>query len=208
MKPTNPMIITISRQLGCGGAYIGQKLAKKLKFRYADREIIRAVAEKLSVKEEDIEKRDERRQSIWESMMNSTGFAPEFYVPLNIRYAPSDAELYETETKIIQEIAAEGNAVIIGRGGFHILRNRHSTVRILLHADIDFRIKRVAEIYKVSAKEAAGLILQSDKERAKYINALTGLSWLDATQFDLAIDTGRIGIDKAVDVIAGFAKNA
>jgi cytidylate kinase len=208
MKPTNPMIITISRQLGCGGAYIGQKLAKKLKFRYADREIIRSVAEKLSVREEDIEMRDEKRQSIWESMMNSTGFAPEFYVPLNVRYAPSDAELYETETKIIEEIAAEGGAVIIGRGGFYILRNRPSTIRILLHADIDFRIKRVAELYKVSAKKAAEMVQQSDKDRAKYINALTGTSWMDATLFDLAIDTGRIGIEKAVDVISAFVKNS
>ncbi len=208
MKATNPMIITISRQLGCGGAYIAQKLAKKLKFRYADREIIRAVAEKLSVKEEDIEKRDEKRQTIWESMMNSTGFAPEFYVPLNIKYAPSDAELYEAETKIIEEIAAEGNAVIIGRGGFHILRNRHSTIRILLHADVDFRIKRVAELYKVSAKEAAEIVEKNDKDRAKYINALTGAKWMDATLFDLAIDTGRIGIEKAIDLIATFVKNS
>jgi len=156
------------------------------------------------VREEDIEKRDEKTQPFWETMLHSTGYAPEFYVPINIRYAPSDTELFEAETSVIKQIAESSAAVIIGRGGFYFLKKRENCVRVYLYADKAFRTGRVMELYSVKQMEAEDMIVQSDKERAKYIDALTGVAWNDATNFDLSLNTGKIGLDKCVEVIMAY----
>lgn len=204
MKPN--LIITISRQLGAGGAFIGQQIAKRLDLRYADREIIRKAAKQLSVREEDIEKRDEKTQPFWETLVHSAGFAHEFYVPINIQYAPTDAEMYAAETDIIGKIAEKGDAVIIGRCGFHILAPRPNTLRVFLFADAKIRAERVMELYKINRKDAELAVEDSDRERAKYITAFSGKDWNDATNFDLSLDTGKLGIDNSIEGILSFVK--
>ena len=206
MKATQPLIITISRQLGAGGAYIGQQLAKKLNIHYADHEIIRKAAEKLAVKEEDIERRDEKTQPFWETMLFSSGYAPEFYVPINIKYAPTDAEMYEVETNIIRKLAENLDAVIIGRGGFHVLKDRPNTLRVFLFASKKYRMDRVMNEHNLNEKEAQQAIEDSDRARAKYIDAFTGADWNDARNFDLSLNTEKLGLDKSVEAILAFAK--
>ncbi|MPL99447.1 Cytidylate kinase [bioreactor metagenome] len=204
MKPN--LVITISRQFGAGGAFIGQQIAKRLNIHYADREIIRKAAEKLSVREEDLEHRDEKTQPFWETMLMSTGYAPEFYIPINIKYAPTDAEMYAAETSIIRKIAEKGNAVIIGRGGFHILKDRPACLRVFLFAGMDSRIQRVMNDYKLSKKDAEDTIHEKDKDRARYIQAFTGTDWTDATNYDLTLDTGKLGVDKTVEAILAITR--
>jgi cytidylate kinase len=129
MKQTSPFVITISRQLGCGGAYIGQQLAKKMNIFYADREIICQAAKQLSVLEEDLEPCDEKTLSFWQSFIRSSAIAPEVYVPPQI-IVPTDRKLFKTESEIIARIAKERSAVIIGRCGFYILREHPNHVSI------------------------------------------------------------------------------
>ncbi len=202
MKPN--LIITISRQLGAGGAFIGQQVARRLDLHYADREIIRKAAKQLSVREEDIEIRDEKTLPFWETLVQSTGYAHEFYVPINIQYAPTDAEMYAAETNIIRKIAEKGSAVIIGRCGFHILAARPNTLRVFLHADAKFRAERVMELYKMNRKDAELAVEESDRERSKYITAFTGLEWKNTSNFDLTIDTGKLGLENSIEGILSF----
>ncbi|HPB02350.1 MAG: AAA family ATPase [Bacteroidales bacterium] len=201
MKASEKLIITISRQLGAGGAYIGQQIARKLKIHYADHEIIRKAAEKLSVKEEDIERRDEKTQPFWETMLFSSGYAPEFYVPINIKYAPTDAEMYNVEMSIMQKLAENIDAVIIGRGGFHIFKDRPNTLKVFLFAPKEYRIDRVMTEHNLNEAEAKKAIEDSDRERAKYIDAFTGLKWIESTNFDLTLNTSKLGLDKTAEAI-------
>ncbi|MDX9931814.1 MAG: cytidylate kinase-like family protein [Bacteroidales bacterium] len=201
MKASEKLIITISRQLGAGGAYIGQQIARKLKIHYADHEIIRKAAEKLSVKEEDIERRDEKTQPFWETMLFSSGYAPEFYVPINIKYAPTDAEMYNVEMGIMQKLAENIDAVIIGRGGFHIFKDRPNTLKVFLFAPKEYRIDRVMTEHNLNEAEAKKAIEDSDRERAKYIDAFTGLKWIESTNFDLTLNTSKLGLDKTAEAI-------
>ena len=142
MKKTSPFVITISRQLGSGGAYIGQQLAKNLNIFYADREIIGQAAKQLSVLNEDLESRDEKILSFWQSFIRSFAIAPDVYVPPQI-IAPTDRGLFKTESEIIARIAKERSAVIIGRCGSYILREHPNHVSIFLHGDITFRKGRI-----------------------------------------------------------------
>lgn len=201
LDPTVPSVITISRQLGSGGAYLGRQLAQRMHRFYADREILRAAAEKLAVVEKDVESREEKLLSFWESFLELTIFASDVYMPPNTM-APTDRELFETEAEIIRHLAGERSAVIVGRCGFHILREHPRHVRIFLHAEPGFRSNRIEKLFQVPADVAARMIAKSDKDRAFYCKTFTGKEWTDARNYDLCIDTGRLGIDASLPLIA------
>ena len=205
MKNTSPLAITISRQLGCGGAYVGQQLAKNLKIFYADREIISQAAKQLSVLKEELESRDEKVLSFWQAFIRSYAIAPDTYVPLQI-ITPSDRELFKTESEVIGRIAKERSAVIIGRCGSYILREHPNHVSIFLHGAIIFRKNRIQKLYAVSEEVAEKMIVQSDKERALYHRTVTGQEWADARRYDISIDTSKIDVEKSGELILKYVE--
>lgn len=203
MTVTSPLVITISRQLGSGGAYIGQLLAKKLNMYYADRDIICQAAKQLSTLEEVLAPREEKVHSFWQAFIESLAFvAPETYTPPII--APTDRQLFHAESEIIKTIAKEQSAVIIGRCATQILRNHPNHVSVFLHGDMIFRRRRIQELYNVTEEVAEKMIHKSDHERSQYIFAFTGSDWNDLTQYDLTLDTGRLEIDKCVDLVLKY----
>jgi CMP/dCMP kinase len=204
VKGNSQIVITISRQLGSGGAYIGQQLAKKLNILYLDREIIRLAAEKLSVLEDELEPRDERILSFWQSVSQFSGYGgSDVYVPPRI-FVPTDRELFEAEAEVIKHIAKDRSAVIIGRCGSHVLRACPNHTSVFLHSDIHFRMRRIEELYNVSQEEATKMIAKNDSERTRYHRRLTRKEWTDARQYDLSIDTSKIGVDNGVQLILQY----
>ncbi|HJX36083.1 MAG TPA: cytidylate kinase-like family protein [Dehalococcoidales bacterium] len=201
MTDAIPHVITISRQLGSGGAYLGQRLAFRLNALYLDHEIVRQAAEELNIPEENLAVRDEKVTSRWQAILQS------FVDTTSLSYDPppldtlNDKNLYKVESDIITRIANQRSAVIVGRGGHYVLRQHPGCLSVFLHADIDFRQKRVQELYNVSPKEALKLINSIDQDRGYYLKALTGQDWLDARQYHLSLDTGVLGLDKAEDII-------
>jgi len=206
MKNTLPFVITISRQLGAGGAYIGQQLAKNLNVFYADREIISQAAQQLSVLKKDLESRDEKILSFWQSFIRSYAITPDTYVPPRIM-PPSDRQLFKIESGIIARIAKEHSAVIIGRCGAYILREHPNHISIFLHGDIPFRKGRIQNLYNVSEEVAGEMIVQNDKERALYHHTFTGTEWTDARRYNVSIDTSKIGVDKSIEVILKYLES-
>ena len=200
MKNIKPFVITINRELGSGGAFIGQQLARKMDFFYADREIINKAAKQLSVLEQSLESRDEKTLTFWDSFLKIYSFAPDVYIPQKAMI-PTDRELYETEAEIIDHIANERSSIIIGRCGFHILREHPNHISIFLHADSSFRNERIQKQYKVTKEVAGKMLTQSDSDRASYCKYFTGKEWSDARNYDLSIDTSKMGIDETVELI-------
>ena len=204
MKLISPFVITINRQLGSGGSYVGQQLAKNLNIFYADREIINQAAKLLSVVVEDLETQEEKISSFWNSFIKSFSLGtPDTYIPPHV-FIPTDRELFETETEIIKHLAKDRSSVIIGRCGCHILREFPNRVSIYLHADKTFRKGRIQKLNNVSEKVAEKMISQNDKERSHYYQTFTGKEWEDARQYDISINTSKIGLDKSVELIMKY----
>ena len=205
MAPTSANSITISRQLGAGGAFIGQQLANELNIFFADREIIRDAAKQLSTVEENLESREEKMLSFWHSFFKGMPQNDVITVP---SIAPelefTDQELFDVEAKIIQRIVEKRPAVILGRCGFYVLREQPKHVSVFLHADKAFRIQQVQELYNLSAEAATKMIDKSDKERAVYCKNFTGMEWANAANYDLSIDTGKLPFRKAVELILNY----
>src|SRR5574344_834917 len=205
MEESTPFVVTISRQLGSGGSYIGQSIAKQWGMGYADREIIRQTTEKLSMHEHNVELRDESLLSFWNSFFHIESYSTEVHVPPEMNF-PFDNELFEAESEIIKHIANERPSVIIGRCGFHILRKHPNCINIFLYADTDFRIKRIRKTFNVTETEAEKMILRNDKDRAAYCKTFTEKKWSNTQNYDLSIDTSKIGVENTIDLILKYIK--
>ena len=182
-----PFVITISRQLGSGGAYIGQQLAQKLNVNFVDREIIIEAAQQLSIMEEEVDEQDEKIQSFWKSFLHFNPLpSNETLIPKMIM--PTAGELFKVESEIIEQIAKESSSVIIGRCGYYVLRNHPNCVKVFLYADADFRSQRIQNLYNMTEQKAKELIAKSDKERAHYISLFTENKWTDTRQFEKSME--------------------
>ncbi|MDR3653521.1 MAG: cytidylate kinase-like family protein [Paludibacter sp.] len=207
MEQTKSFVITISRQLGCGGAYIGQQLAKNLNIFFADREIISKAAKELSTLEENLESREEKKLSFWQSFSKTPYQAQGVYMaPVSPILEFTDNELFSVESDIIKRIASEGSAIIIGRCGFDVLRKHPNHVSIFMYADKEFRNDRIQMLYKVFNDGAEKMIEKSDKDRAAYCKTFTGKEWADARNYDISINISKLGIEKTIEYILNYLK--
>ncbi len=204
MMETAPYIITISRQLGSGGGYIGRWLANKLKILYIDHEIISHSAEKLQVPVTDLEDRDEKVTSFWKSLLLAASSIDLTTYQAPAVHTPPDVELFKVESSFIEWIAQKQSAVIVGRGGSWVLRDHPRHVSIFLHADVATRSKRIQASNHISIQEAERLVISMDKDRARYFKALSGNDWVDATQYHLSFDTGLIDLNAAAELVLSY----
>ena len=195
-----PYSVTISHQLGSGGAYLGEKLASRLGIPFLDRDILKEVARQLDLAEAELEVREERLSSFWQNFTRVTIFTDPALVMAAQRYIPSDSELFQMECTTIQRIAEKSSAIFLGRCGFYVLRNHPRHVSILITAKNPARIKRLQELYNLTEEKTLELIKTNDKERDDYIRTLTKQNWLEARHFDLCVNTSAVGWDCAVDL--------
>jgi cytidylate kinase len=201
------VVITISRQLGSGGSYIAQQVAKRLGYAYIDRQILEQAAKELGVEEAEIENRDERLQTFWEKLIAvfTVGTPAGTYTPPPLHIF-SDEQLVEIERRLITELTAKGPCVVLGRGAWHLLRGRERLLNIMVHAPLGFRVERVMSIYHARSKvEAIQMIERSDQERSRIVRAFTGRDRFDARNYHLTIDTGVVDFATAGEMIASLA---
>jgi cytidylate kinase len=199
-----PIVVTISRQLASGGAYVGQRLARRLGIRYVDREILKEAAAMLGVEDErTVEPFEERVCGLWDrvarSMAIGTPDAP-FIPPPPPTF--DEGDLLGAEKRIITNIAQRTSAVIVGRGAAHILKGRTGLIRVFVHAPQPHRIAEAQRVYALDVAAAREMVERSDRERARFVQSLTGRVWTDACLYDLAFDTSVFPADLVVDLLA------
>lgn len=195
--------ITIARQLGSGGTYLGQLIAGRLGLKYIDREVLHQCAEELGYDEQELAARQERISSFWERFWQdlSLGRAEVPYIPPPLRPL-SDKELFDKQTEIMKQLASESDCVIVGYGGSHVLPHHEGKVNIFCHAPRSFRIKRVMELYHAQTEEEARrMILESDEMRKRYFMEMTGRDWARAEIYHLSIDTSLLPLDEIADML-------
>ncbi len=202
MKNNRTMVITISRQMASGGAYIGHLLARTLGFHYVEREVLHQAAKRLGLEISEVASVEERKMGFIENLMRGFAFGtPEAaYLPPS-RRPVYDHELFRTETAIIKAIASRYNAIIVGHGGYAILKDRPGTVRVLIQAPVEFRIKRLQTFHSISADAARDEIEEADRRREKFLKIMTGTDWYDSRNYHLAIDSEAAGFDGAQRMI-------
>jgi cytidylate kinase len=203
MNQGSTIVLTISRQIGSGGSYIGQEVARRLGMRYADREILQRAAAAAGVGEGDLAGAEEKGAGFWHSVVHSfsLGGPDTTFVPPPLSSVYED-DVFKIESRIIREIASQFDAVIVGRAGFHVLAGHPGLVNVMLHARTSWRIERLMQVYDIKDRgEAEELVERSDRTRASFIRTFTGWHWTDARLFDLCIDASSVGLERATELV-------
>jgi len=196
-------IVTISRLMGSGGGYVGYLVAKGLGFRYVDREILREAAKKLGTDVRQLEEIDGRPSSLLRNIVRSFGMgAPEAISQPPPTLPVYERDLFDLQSRIMREMVDQYDAIIIGRGAFHVLRGRAGVIHVFVHAPEDFRVNRVMKVQNITDfSKARSLIRESDQRRKKFIRDMTGSDWMDARNYHLCVDSSTVGLPTCVEMI-------
>lgn len=187
-------IITISRQFGSGGRTVGKKLAEKLGVPCYDREIIEEVAAQSGLTEAYIADKGEYGQA---NFLNNLFTNRRYY-----QGKTSEDNIWEIQRQIILDLAEKEPCVIVGRCADYILRKREDTLRVFLHAEMGFRANRIVNVYGEREDAPEKRLRDKDKRRAAYYQFYTSVNWGDFRNYHVSLDTGKLGIDKCVDVLS------
>ena len=185
-------IITISREFGSGGRTIGKLVAEHLDIRCYDAELIQKLAAESGFDENYIKEAGEYTPG---------GFLASAFT--NRSFGPTNEDiLWEHQYKVITDLAAKGPCVIVGRCADYILQDTADCLKVFIHADLAFRAKRIVEVYGEREQSPEERLRDKDKRRAAYHRFYTNMKWGHAQNYHLTLDSGVIGIDKCVDIIA------
>ena len=184
-------VITISREFGSGGRTIGKLVAAELGIPCYDNELLQRIAYESGFHENYIKEAGE--------------YAPGGFLPNAFSHrdsGPNNADyLWQIQYKIISELAEKGPCVIVGRCADYILRDKADCLRVFIHADIEFRAKRIVQEYGERAESPEQRLKSKDKRRAAYHRFYTDMKWGHAQNYDLTLNSGTLGIDQCVDII-------
>lgn len=201
MSTPAPMI-TLSHQYGGGGSLIAQDLGKRLGWSVWDKEIVQTIASQQNVAEGYVENKDERVGSFIERVVGFFGvggFETAYNIPPPLRL--SDAQLARLTRGIIEDVAKEGKAIIVGRAGNYILADRPNTLHVFVFAPVEVRIKRAMELAKLTRSEAEHRIAGMDKLRTDYVHRFYQAEWRDPQGYHLQLDSGEWGEEGVADLI-------
>lgn len=188
------IVITLSREYGSGGRYVGRLIADKLGIKLYDKDFIIKLANETGLSEEYIESNEQTRDPL-------AGLNNGYYFGIN----DSD-NLFLKESELIKEVASKESCVIIGRAADFILKDRKNVVKIFIYSSMEDKIKRATEIYGYDKEKAEKEIKRIDKLRANHYKYYTEKEWKDHSNYDICINSDVLGVEKTADLICDMIK--
>lgn len=190
-------IITIGREFGAGGGEIGKRVAKALGIEYYDKDIIL----KTAVSGKNLDPEQVRRWD--ERVPKNFGFAQSLFDFYN---KPLEEELWQAQRDAIRELANKESCVIVGRNGDYILKEFDHCLNVFIHAGFDWRVRRMTKLMEqVPPEQVASDVRSVDKARKRYCEYYTKCTYGDARNFDLTLNTEKLGLDRAEELILAAA---
>lgn len=191
-------IITISREFGSGGRFIGEEVAKKLGIVYYDKDIIGQIAEQSGLSPEYIQEKAE--------LSPKKGLFAYAFSGRDITGKSVEDMVYETQRKIVMEIAEKERCVIIGRNADFILRDRDDVLNVFIHGNMPEKVQRICNLYNVAETDAVKMINDTDKRRRANYNFYTEQKWGMADNYTLSLNSSVLGYDMCQKIIMDCAK--
>jgi cytidylate kinase len=204
------MLITISREYGAGGSEVAARVARALGWRVVDNELVERVAARAGLAPEDVAQLEERVSTFIERLARTLVAAtPELVVPPEAggtASSLSEDDLVRVTELVVEEVAAEGKVVLVGRAAPAVLARERDAVHVKVVAPREWRIRAAAERLGVPPAEAATVTNDTDKMRARYHRQHYQRDWNDPANYHLVLNTAALGLDGAADVVVGRAR--
>lgn len=198
-------VICINREYGSGGKTIGEMLAKDLGVNYYEKDLETLAAEDSGINEALFVDAHDKTKSVRSFLNNGltvykTGDligpdSPEFTSPKN---------LFNYQAKVIRDLAQKESCVIIGHCGGYILEDMDHVIRVFVHAPMDFLLEQASQKKSLPPAELEKYVNMINKNRSDYYEKYTGRKWYDARNYDLCLNSGKLGFEKCRDIIKGY----
>ncbi len=176
-------VITISRQLGSLGTTLGKRIASRLRYRLVHRDVINQAARLAGAPDVALATIDE---------LGLLGIEPD---------ETAQQAYLRAVRRVIENLAQEGNVVIVGRAGQSILQKHEGVLHIRVVAPFDVRVRRIVAAHGISETAARAQVRDSDRYRADYLRRFYNTAWDDPTLYHLVINTGHMDLDTAAAVV-------
>lgn len=198
-------VITIAREYGSGGRTVGEILARDLGVHYYDKELLKLASDESGINEALFVNADEKLKATSLFKIAKSAYSGELIPPESDDFVSND-NLFNYQAKIIRELASEEACVIIGRCSDYILKDYDNVLSVFIHAPMDFCMEQAAKKHSMSEKELEKFILKTNKRRADYYKYYTGREWTDAKNYDLCLNSSKLGFDRCVEEIKEYIK--
>ena len=187
-------IITISREFGSGGRTIGKGVAEKLGIPCYDHEVIEQLVERSGFAADYVKSQSEYAPngSLFVNALNAGNF----------HGLSNQDKLWTMQRQIIEELGEKENCVIVGRCADYILRDRADCLKVFIHRDFQSRAERIVQVYGETEVPTEKRLKEKDTRRAAYYQFYTDQKWADLANYHIVLDSGVIGIEKCIDIIA------
>lgn len=199
------LIVTIGRQYGSGGAETGKKLGEKLGLHVYDKEILKMTSDESGIRESYFHLADEKAGNrLLYKIIHS--LIPENGSPSLGSDLVSSDNLFRFQSSVIRRLAQEESCIFVGRCADYVLAGTENLVRVFIYADMDARIARITEKGYYQVDEVPKNIRRMDRERRDYHRYYTGTDWESLENYDLIINSAKIGTDGCVECIMEYLK--
>lgn len=197
-------IITISREFGSGGRTVGRMIAERLGIPFYDKELVDQVALESGFAPNFVEEHGEHSPG---KSLFSYAFIPQGIPGVMNGLSTADF-LWNIQCSVILQLADKGPCVIVGRNADYILKDRSDCLHAYIHADMDFRADRIVRLYGESEKSPQARLQEKDKRRRVNYQHYTGRAWGQAQNYDICLDSGRLGVEQCADIIIGMVERS
>ena len=191
-KLDKKLVITISREYGSGGRYIGKLVADKLGIKLYDKEFINKLSKETGLSEDYIESNEQKRESIDGLYYNGMSNADELFVK---------------EAELIKKVANKESCVIIGRCADFVLKDKKNVIKVFVYNNMENKIKRAEKFYNIDKKKAEKEINKINKLRANHYKHYTDREWQNHENYDICINSDTLGVEKSADLICEIVEN-
>ena len=203
------MIITISRMFGSGGSDVAARVADQLGWSLLDNAMVDQVAERLGISRAEVSSMDERVPTLSERIATSMRMStPEFVVPIADASMTETAEqrVVDVTNRVIEEATHQGNAVLVGRGAQCVIAERHDALHVFCYASMQNLVKYAIAHRGLNPATAAQEVEKMNRRREQYVKRNWGRDWRSFDNYHLCVDTGRLGIETAADIVVAAAR--
>ena len=179
------IVVTISREYGSGGHYVGELLAKETGLKFYDKNLINMISKKTGLSKEYVSENDQKLASFKYSDNN-------------------DDKIFIAESKVIQDLAAKESCIIVGRCADYILKDNKDTLKIFLYSSDQDKVNRVVKYYGIKEDQAIKEIKKVNNERAKHYKYYTERDWYNLANYDLALNVDHLGVEDTALLIKEY----
>lgn len=192
-------VITISRQYGSGGRFVGRLLADSLGIPFYDKEIIAMASENSGFAQDFIKENEQKMKGL-----SSVSFTPSVWGGSLINsFENFESRIYASETEAIEEIAKKGACVIVGRCADYVLKDKVRCMNVFIYADMPSRVDRVINVFRRTddQKKAERLIKENDRMRARHYRYYTDSEWGASENYHISLNTSAFGVEKCAEIL-------